>query len=461
MNQEYMKTKPVLPLVISMALPMTVSMLVNALYNIVDSYFVAKISENAMTALSLVYPLQNITVAVAVGFGIGTNAIISICLGAKKHELADSSATMGLLLAIIHGIILTAVCLVVVPSFLKRYTDSAEVIGMGLQYSNIVFLFVVPNSIAISFEKIFQSVGKMKVSMICMMIGCIVNIILDPVFIFGIGPFAAMGIKGAAIATGIGQAVTMAGYIIIYILRPIPVKIRLKHFKPDLDSCRKIYSVGLPATLNLALPSLQISALNAILSAYRGGYVLVLGAYYKLQTFLYLTANGVVQGMRPIIGYNYGANEMKRVKKIFNSALSLIAGVMVIGTVLCLLIPENLIGIFTDNIETIEIGRDALRIISIGFIISSVTVTVSGAFEGLGKGVESLVISLMRYIAVMLPLAFVLSRFIGAAGVWHSFWITEIITAVAAYAVYKATMKRMSRAKAEEKFRDSSTNAES
>ena len=430
MDQTFMKEKPVMPLVISMALPMTISMLVNALYNIVDSYFVAKISEDSMTALSLVYPMQNIIMAVTVGFAIGVNAIIAFYLGAKKSEAANQAASMGMLFNIIHGILLNIGCIAVMPAFLRIFTKDSNILKMGLDYSNIVFMFTIPISISISFEKIFQSVGNMKVSMICMILGCVTNIILDPLFIFGIGFIPELGIKGAAIATCIGQLVTLSGYLIAYFVRPIPAKIRIEYMKFDSTLCKKMYAIGIPATLNLALPSIQVSALNGILSAYSAGYVLVLGSYYKLQTFLYLTVNGVVQGMRPLIGYNYGAGEKKRVRDIFKSALILIVGVMVIGTILCLIIPDKLIGLFTNKANTIEIGKTALRIISLGFIVSSVPVAVSGALEGLGKGKESLVISILRYIVIMIPLAFFISRIVGATGVWHAFWITEVFMAV-------------------------------
>ncbi len=430
MDQTFMKEKPVMPLVISMALPMTISMLVNALYNIVDSYFVAKISEDSMTALSLVYPMQNLITAVTVGFAIGVNAIIAFYLGAKKSETANQAASMGMLFNIIHGILLNIGCIAIMPAFLRIFTKDSNILKMGLDYSNIVFMFTIPISISISFEKIFQSVGNMKVSMICMILGCVTNIILDPLFIFGIGFIPELGIKGAAIATCIGQLVTLSGYIIAYFVRPIPAKIRIEYMKFDSTLCKKMYAIGIPATLNLALPSIQISALNGILSAYSAGYVLVLGSYYKLQTFLYLTVNGVVQGMRPLIGYNYGAGEKKRVRDIFKSALILIVGVMVIGIILCLIIPDKLIGLFTNKANTIEIGKTALRIISLGFIVSSVPVAVSGALEGLGKGKESLVISILRYIVIMIPLAFFISRIVGATGVWHAFWITEVFMAV-------------------------------
>ena len=437
MNQKFMKEKPVMPLVISMALPMTFSMLVNALYNIIDSYFVARISEDAMTALSLVFPLQNLVNAVVIGFAIGINATIAYFLGAQKQNTADKAASLGTLFNMIHGLILAVVCIAITAPFLAMFTDKRSIIEMGTEYAKIVFIFAVPNAAGLCFEKIFQSVGRMKTSMLCMLVGCVSNIILDPLMIFGIGIFPEMGIRGAALATGIGQIISLVCYLMFYILNPIPVKVRLKDMTPDAALSRKMYSIGVPATLSLALPSIQVSALNAILAVYSASYVLVLGAYFKLQTFLYLTGNGVVQGMRPLVGYNYGAGEKKRVKDIFRSALILIAGVMVIGTILCLAVPQTLIGLFTSNPETILYGKEALRLISIGFIASSVSVTVSGALEGLGKGKESLVISVLRYIIVILPLAFILSKIFGAAGVWHAFWVTEVIVAVISYVICK------------------------
>jgi putative MATE family efflux protein len=431
-----MRTRPVLPLVISMALPMTISMLVNALYNIVDSFFVAKISDDAMTALSLVYPIQNLMMATTVGFGIGINAMIAYFLGAKREKEANISASVGVVCNIFHGLLLTIGCILVMPAFLKMFTKDATIIDLGLQYSNIVFLFAIPVSISISLEKIFQSVGRMRTSMFCMIIGCIANVVLDPLLIFGIGVFPKMGIEGAAIATGVGEMVTLAGYIIIYFVKPISVRINICYVKFRANILKRMYAIGVPATLNMALPSLQISVLNGILAVYSSAYVLVLGAYFKLQTFLYLTANGVVQGMRPLLAYNYGAGEKKRVNQIYKTALRIIAGVMVVGTLLCMSVPDKLIGLFTNNAQTIKIGQNALRMISLGFVVSSVSVTASGALEGLGKGVRSLVISLMRYLLIMLPVAFILSRSFGPSGVWSAFWITEFITAVVAHRLY-------------------------
>ena len=441
MNDTFMKERPVLPLLLSMSLPMVISMLVNSLYNIVDSFFVAKISEEAMTALSLVYPIQNFINALSIGFGVGINAVIAFYLGAQDRRNADKAATQGLLLAAVHGALMTVICIAVIPGFLEGFTSSQAVIDLGVRYSMIAFSFSLIVNISLAFEKFFQAVGRMKVTMAAMMCGCIANIILYPLMIFGIGPFPAMGIEGAALATGIGQTLTLAIYLFICFMRPLGLNIKGCYLKPDSKMILRLYSVGIPATLNLALPSILISALNGILAAYSEVYILVLGIYYKLQTFLYLPANGIVQGMRPLIGYNYGAGEHDRVKQIYRLVLIMCAMIMMLGTVICLLVPDLLMSLFTGTQETIEAGAAALRVISAGFIVSAVSVASSGALEGLGKGGPSLIISLCRYIAVILPAAFVLSRLFGPSGVWHSFWVTEAVTAVISLAVYKKAVR--------------------
>ena len=441
MNDTFMKERPVLPLLLSMALPNVISMLVNSLYNIVDSLFVAQISEDAMTALSLVYPIQNFANAIAIGFGIGINAMIALYLGAGDRKKAEIAATHGMVLSLLHGVVITVVSIAIMPGFLRRFTSDAGLIASGITYSTIVFLFATINMAALAFEKMFQAVGRMKVTMAALIFGCVCNILLDPILIFGLGPVPAMGIAGAALATGIGQALSVAVYLVVYLRTELPVRLRRRCLRPDAALDGRLYAVGNPAIHNLALPSLLISALNAILAVYSQSCVLVLGIYYKLQTFLYLPANGVIQGMRPVIGFNYGAKEYKRVKRIYNVVLAMCAVIMALGTVICLAVPSQLIGLFTENPETVKIGETALRVISIGFIISSVSVAASGALEGLGKGVPSLLISLLRYIVIILPLAFILSRLTGPDGVWHAFWITEVITAVLSALIYKYSVK--------------------
>ena len=410
-NDNFMKEKPAGPLLASMALPMVLSMFVNSLYNIVDSFFVARISEQAMTALSLVYPVQNLINAIAIGFGIGINSQISFYLGAKNMANANRATTHGMLFGIIHGVVITILSIPFMPAFLRMFTADRTVVSLGTQYSTIAFSFSV-------------------VIMISLLVGCISNIILDPLLIFGIGFFPKMGIRGAALATGLGQVFTVLVYLVAYRKCPIPVKFSWKYCKLEKNLDRKLYMVGIPATLNIALPSVLISFLNQLLSTISDSYVVVLGIYYKLQTFLYLPASGIVQGMRPLVGYNYGAGERKRVRKIFGLSLGVNVLIMLVGTVICFAAATPLMAMFTSNPETVRLGSSALKIISIGFIPSALSVTASGALEGLGKGTQSLAISMLRYIIVIIPAAYLLCFFAGAGAVWNAFWIGEAATAV-------------------------------
>ena len=416
MDQTFMKEKPVLPLVLKMALPMVISMLVNSLYNIIDSFFVAQVSEDAMTAISIVYPLQ------------GINAAVAYYLGAGNGKAANRSATLGIILSALHGVVLAGICMLLIRPFISMFTDSEEITAYGLDYFYTVIAFAPVLTIGMAFEKVLQATGKMKTTMFCMAIGAVANIILDPIFISGLGAVPAMGVFGAALATGIGQTLSLISYIAVFLLAKIPVRLRLER-RGEEKICCKLYYVGIPASLNLALPSFMITVLNAILAAFAEVYVLILGVYYKLQTFIYFTISGIVQGIRPLISYNLGAGRKDRVIGIFKVTLLLSLGVMVIGTILCLAIPKQLMDIFTDTPQTMDQGAVALRIISAGFIVSAISVVVSGSFEALGKGMPSLIISLLRYIAI-LPIALLMSYLFQAAGVWHSFWITELLSAV-------------------------------
>ncbi len=441
MSENFMKEKPIFSLVVSMSLPMVVSMLVNALYNIIDSYFVARISEDAMTALSLVFPVQNLINSVGIGFGIGINAAISYYLGAGERTKASASASDGMVLAVLHGFVMMLLAYWGMPRFLAGFTDSRMVVDLGVEYANMVFAFTMVVMFSMAYEKIFQAVGRMKVSMLCLLEGCVMNIILDPIFIFGLGPVPEMGIRGAALATGLGQTSSLVLYLVIAHFRPMSIAINRKSLHWDKQLVGKLYGVGVPATLNMALSSVLITALNGILAAYSGVYILILGIYYKLQTFLYLTANGIIQGMRPLVGFNYGAGEHARVQKIFNVVLAMVGVIMIIGTVLFMAAPEWLMGLYTESPATIASGVTALRLISLGVVFSAMSVTASGALEGLGKGAASLVISLCRYMVLIIPLAFVLSRLIGPVGVWHAFWVTEANTAWVTLVVYRRALR--------------------
>lgn len=444
-----MKEKSIFPLLLSMSLPMVISMAVNSLYNIVDSYFVAKISEDAMTALSLVFPIQNFINAVAIGFGVGINAMIAQYLGAGRRDKADETLTQGMVLAVIHGIVMMILCIIGIPYFLRLFTTDANVIALGVRYATIVFSFSVILSVNLTFEKMNQAIGNMKITMISLLIGCGLNIILDPMIIFGIGPFPKLGIAGAALATGFGQCVPIVIYIAAYLKRPKRVAFRREYLHLTREVTKRLYSIGVPAILNMALTSVLTTALNAILAAFSQTYVLVLGIYYKLQTFLYMPANGIIQGMRPLIGYNYGAGEHKRVEQLYRLTLLLNICIMTAGMILCLTIPGKLMGAFAENPQTIQNGVTALHIICFGFILSAVSVTACGALEGLGKGIPSLLISLSRYVVLIIPLAFIFSRFFGAAGVWHAFWVTEALSAVFAVIIYRRSVKAESFIEAE------------
>lgn len=283
--------------------------------------------------------------------------------------------------------------------------------------------------------------GVFAIFRIGLMLGCIANIILDPLLIFGIGFFSKMGMRGAALATGIGQLLTLIFYLFAYFLRPINVRISRKYLILDKHHDLKLYGIGIPAILNLALPSLLISFLNGLLAAYDQCYVVVVGIYYKLQTFLYLPANGIIQGMRPLVGFNYGAGEIKRVKKIYHLTLCMNGVIMLLGMIICFTASPYLIGMFTDNATTISAGSNALRIICCGFLISTVSITASGALEGLSKGGQSLIISLLRYILFIIPIAFGLCKAFGPQYVFHAFWITEILTAAIAALLMKSSLR--------------------
>lgn len=433
----FMQTKPIFSLLVSMSVPMMLSMLIQSLYNIVDSIYVSRLGTDALTAVSLAYPLQNTIVSVAVGIGVGISSAISIYLGSGNQENANRAATIGVALTVVHCILFVLAGIFITRPFLMLFTDDPVILRDACDYTYIVLCLSFGCLLQITMEKIFQGIGEMKITMLLLASGCIINIILDPILIFGLLGFPELGVAGAAIATVIGQIAAFLLYIVVYLRRPFAIQIHPKYLRFDRTIIGQIYGVGIPSSIMMALPSVLISILNHILGGFSEIYVAVLGVYYKLQTFIYMPANGIVQGMRPIIGYNYGAGEHARVQKIYRVALGLAAAIMAVGTVLCQAVPGQLIGLFSQNPETVAAGAAALRIISVGFLISSVSVISSGALEGLGMGGASLIISLLRYAVFIIPTAFVLSLFWQANGVWHAFWVTEVVTAAVGYWVYR------------------------
>ena len=383
-----MKTRPVFSLLISMSVPMMLSMLIQSLYNIVDSIYVSRLGTDALTAVSLAYPLQNAIVSVGVGIGVGISSAISICLGRGDQEGADRSATIGVALTVFHCILFILLGIFVTKPFLSLFTDSPKVLSDACDYTYIVLCVSFGSLLQIAFEKIFQGIGQ-------------------------IGAFLL--------------------YIVVYLRKPYAVRIHPKYLKFDRKIIRQIYSVGIPSSIMMLLPSVLISILNSILAAFSEIYVAVLGVYFKLQTFIYMPANGIVQGMRPIIGYNYGAGEEKRVRATIRYSLVCAAALMLTGTLLSLLIPGPIFSLFDADEALMSAGITALRIICLGFLVSTIGVIYSGTFEALGNGRNSLIISLLRQFVITIPLSFILSRFFGAVGVWISFPVGELCASIVAF----------------------------
>lgn len=440
-KSDFMRTRPISGLLMSMSIPMMLSMLIQSLYNIVDSIYVSRLGTKALTAVSLAFPLQNIVLSVAVGVGVGITSAVSIHLGAGRREKADRAATIGMALTVLHCILFVGFGLLVTRPFLQLFTSDGETLEMACQYTYVVLCVSFGCLLQIAMEKIFQAVGAMKTTMILLATGCIINIILDPILIFGLMGFPAMGVTGAAVATVAGQIAAFFLYVAVYLKkrRTFPVTIHLKHLRSDWGIVKQIYSVGIPSTIMTALPSVLVSALNGILAEFSEMYVAVLGVYFKLQTFIYMPANGIVQGMRPIVGYNYGAGEYGRVRRTIRYSLLYTAVIMLVGTAAALVFPAQIFALFDAEESLLEAGVAALRIISLGFLVSAVGIVHAGAFEAVGKGRESLIISLLRQFVITIPLSFLLSRFWGALGIWASFPISELCASIVAYILLKRT----------------------
>lgn len=441
MNTDRLRTQRVFPLVLSMGIPMAFSMLINALYNIVDGYFVARLSEQAMTAVSLVFPLQYAASAAAIGTGVGISAAVSFFLGAGEKERADDAASVGLLLSFLHGILLTILIPLLGRPFLLSFTKDETVINYGTRYLNLVMSCTLAMQVQLVYEKLYQSVGKMRTPVICLALGCISNIILDPVLIFGLGPFPEMGIDGAALATDFGTILTLVLYLVVSRKGRLPFALSPKRGAIRLRLLAgRIYRVGIPAACSLLLQSIMVALLNGILAAFGEDGVFVLGVYYKLQSFLYLTASGVVQGIRPPVSYSYGAGDVKRVREIFKTASLVNLVLMLVGTLLCLLVPGRLFALFTSRKEVLDLGSRALRLICLGFPVSALSVTAAGTLEALGEGASSFVISFLRCVGLLVPLALVFSKMVGMDGVFAAFPAAEAVTAVIAFVMIRRSL---------------------
>lgn len=431
-NQSFMKEKPIFKLLISMSVPVMFSMLIGSLYNIVDSIWVAKLGTDALTAVSLAFPLQNTILSVGVGMGIGIGSVISMSLGAGNRKKANHAASLGVALVIFHCLLFVLAGIFITKPFLQMFTNDPNILKWACDYTYIVMCISFGQLLQMCLEKIFQGIGIMKTTMYLMASGCIINIVLDPILIFGWFGLPAMGVTGAAVATVIGQIGALILYVIVCLKTDIGVTIHPRYMKPDKELIRKIYSIGIPSSLMLAMPSLLTGILNGILSRLGSVYVAVFGLYFKLQTFINMPSNGLIQGMRPIISYNYGAGENQRVKKTIHYSICLVAVIMFIGTIGALFFPQPILRLFDADASLMTHGIPALRIIGFSFLLSTIGIVASGVFEALGEGKKSLTLSLLRQLIIIVPIGWLLSRWLGAVGIWIAFPIAEFIASIVA-----------------------------
>jgi len=443
MENNKMGTQKMFPLIISMALPPMISMLIQSLYNIIDSIFVARLSESALSAVSIIYPMQNLTLSVAVGTGVGLNSYIARSLGAGKVKKAEEACVMGFLMTGIHYVLIALLGAIAMKPFIGFFTNDAEVSRLCMDYGYVVMIFCFGQLFHITIEKIFQSKGKMLIPMILQGVGCIVNIILDPILIFGLAGMPALGVKGAAIATVIGQMASCALGLVLFLKGKSGITLPNRNeITLDKGIIGKIYTVAIPSTLIMAFPSILIAGLNRILVSLSTIAVSVFGIYYKLQTFVYMPATGLIQGIRPVISYNYGAGNRKREKEAIKISLMIIGGLMVTGTILFWGFPIQIMHVFKASTQMEEMGVIALRVISIGFIPSAMGNIASAVFEAMGKGMKSLQITLLRQLVIILPFAYIVSRWMGLYGVWIAFPIAESVAAVYAIVILRRELRK-------------------
>lgn len=445
-TENKMGTVSVFQLIVSMSVPAMLSMMVQALYNVVDSFFVAKVSENALTAVSLAFPVQTLLIALAVGTSVGINSLVSRRLGEQKQEEADSAATHGILLGVFNWIIFALIGLLFSEPFFRSFTANQEIVTMGTQYMSIVCIVSIGVFVEINIEKTLQATGNMIYPMLSQLLGAVTNIILDPIFIFGLLGVPKMGVAGAAIATVIGQIFAMLFLIFIIAKKEHQVKISFQHFKIDFQIIRNIYSVGFPAIIMQAIGSVMVVGMNAILIGFTATAVALFGVYFKLQSFIFMPVFGLTQGVMPIMGYNFGARKRTRLLSAVKIGSVIAVVIMALGTVVFWMVPDRLLSIFNASESMLAIGIPALRTISICFVPAALGIMFSTLFQAIGHGFKSLIISVLRQLVVLVPAAFLLSK-LGLSSVWYAFPIAEIVSLAASILffvqLYKKTLKTL------------------
>ena len=419
-NENKMGVMPVNQLLLNMSLPMMVSMLVQALYNIVDSIFVARVSEDALTAVSLAFPIQTLLIAVGAGTGVGINALLSKSLGEKNYETANQTAMNGIFLAVLSFILFVAVGLFAVkPFYLSQVksTDS-EIYTMGISYLSIVCICSFGIYGQLIFEKLLQSTGMTFYSMLSQLAGAVTNIVLDPILIFGLLGMPKMGVTGAAVATVVGQCVGAVLGVWFNLKCNHELQLSIKGFRPNAKIIGKIYQVGVPSIIMQAIGSVMTYGMNLILIQFTSTATAIFGIYFKLQSFFFMPVIGLNNGMVPIIAYNFGAGKRSRIVKTIRYSLVYAFMLMFLGFLAFQLIPAQLLGMFEASDEMLEIGVSALRIIGVHFLIAWFCIIAGSVFQAVGNGVYSLIVSVARQLVILLPAAYILAKIGGLALVW-------------------------------------------
>lgn len=429
-QQNKMGVMPIPKLLITMSLPMILSMLVQALYNVVDSIFVAKLNEAALTAVSLAFPVQNLMIAIAVGTGVGINALLSRYLGEHRFDNANDVAKNGIFISIISGLIFTVIGVSGAGVFFRAQTSDPEIIRYGTQYMQIVTFFAIAIFMQIAGERLMQSTGKTFYNMVTQGLGAIINIILDPILIFGLFGLPRLEVAGAAIATVIGQIVAVSLSLYLNCKKNTEININMRHFRPCGKTIKAIYEIGIPSIIMQSIGSFMTFGMNNILLMFSSTAAAVFGVYFKLQSFVFMPIFGLNNGLIPIIAYNYGAKEPKRITQVIRLSIYIATGIMLVGLVLFQTIPATFMAMFDASDHMMEIGVPALRIISLSFLFAGYSIICSSVYQALGNGVYSLIVSAARQLFIILPAAYIFGKLFGLRMVWWAFPLAEIISVI-------------------------------
>lgn len=436
-KENKMGTMPIPKLLITMSLPMVISMLVQAMYNIVDSIFVSKLSEEALTAVSLAFPIQNLMIAVGAGTGVGINALLSRSLGEKHFEQANLAARNGLFLGMISSIVIAVLGGSCAHIFFLAQTSEPVIVRYGTQYMQIVTIISCGIFMQITLERLLQATGKTFYTMIMQGTGAIINIIMDPILIFGLFGFPRLEVAGAALATVFGQIVAVILGVFYNCKYNQEININMRHFRPNGRIIGEIYKVGVPSIIMQSIGSVMVFGFNKILLMFNTTATAVFGVYFKLQSFIFMPVFGLNNGMIPIVAYNYGARNRKRVLETLKLSVVISVCIMIVGLGIFQFFPQTLLAFFDASEKMIEIGVPALRTISLSFILAGFGIIISSSFQALGNGVYSLIISVARQLVVLLPAAYILANSFGLTAVWYSFPIAELMSAFLCFLLFK------------------------